>query len=78
MKSICNGCGRDIEKDFAYCPWCGEKSINQRQEYFDMIYERYSKMHKECRNQQFRAVEKQLNELEQELEVLVLSAELHR
>lgn len=31
MKSICNGCGRDIEKDFAYCPWCGEKSINQSQ-----------------------------------------------
>ena len=47
MKSICNGCGRDIEKDFAYCPWCGEKSINQSQKYFDMIYERYSKMHRE-------------------------------
>ena len=75
MKSICNGCGRDIEKDFA---WCGEKSINQSQKYFDMIYERYSKMHREYRNQQFRAVEKQLNELEQELDVLVLSAELHR
>ena len=43
-----------------------------------MIYERYSKMHREYRNQQFRAVEKQLNELEQELDVLVLSAELHR
>lgn len=78
MKSICNGCGRDIEKDFAYCPWCGEKSINQSQKYFDMISERYSKMHREYRNQQFRAVEKQLNELEQELDVLVLSAELHR
>ena len=78
MKSICNGCGRDIEKDFAYCPWCGEKSINQSQKYFDMIYERYSKMYREYRNQQFRAVEKQLNELEQELDVLVLSAELHR
>lgn len=78
MKSICNGCGRDIEKDFAYCPWCGEKSINQSQKYFDMIYERYSKMNREYRNQQFRAVEKQLNELEQELDVLVLSAELHR
>lgn len=78
MKSICNGCGCDIEKDFAYCPWCGEKSINQSQKYFDMIYERYSKMHREYRNQQFRAVEQQLNELEQELDVLVLSAELHR
>ena len=78
MKSICNGCGRDIEKDFAYCPWCGEKSINQSQKYFDMIYERYSKMHREYRNQQFKKKKKQLNELEQELDVLVLSAELHK
>lgn len=78
MKSICTGCGRNIEKDYAYCPWCGEKSVNHQQEYFDILYERYSKRHLENRNQQFRAVEKQLNELEQELEVLVLSAELHR
>ncbi len=75
---VCNGCGRNLDSEFVYCPWCGEKRNFHGQEFFDLMYERYSESYKEKRKNQFRAIEKQLNELEQELNVLVVSAELHK
>ncbi len=61
-----------------YCPWCGTQRESSARDYLDMIFERYSRRRMEQRQQQFRAVEKQLDELEQELNVLVLSAEMHK
>ena len=60
------------------CNGCGERKSFHNQKYFDMIYERYSELNREKRNNQFRAIAKQLDELEQELNVLVVSAELHK
>ncbi|MBQ5999040.1 MAG: hypothetical protein IJL70_06175 [Treponema sp.] len=78
MTRVCTGCGRNIDKEFVYCPWCGEQRVFHDQEYFDMIYERYSVNHNEQRNKQLNAVKERLEELEQELNVLVLSAEMHK
>ncbi|MCR5494881.1 MAG: hypothetical protein K6F15_04515 [Treponema sp.] len=75
---VCSGCGRNLEKEFVYCPWCGERKSFHNQEYFDIIYDRYSELNREKRQKQFRAIEKRLNELEDELNVLVVSAELHK
>ena len=27
IETICCGCGRTIERDFIYCPWCGHLRI---------------------------------------------------
>ena len=69
MTKVCSGCGRNIDRDFVYCPWCGEKRMGRTQDFFDMVYSRYSTVN---------AAKQRLNELEQELNVLVLSAELHK
>ena len=78
MSKVCSGCGRNIDRDFVYCPWCGEKRMGRTQDFFDMVYSRYSTVRQEQRNRQFNAAKQRLNELEQELNVLVLSAELHK
>lgn len=78
MTRVCTGCGRNIDKEFVYCPWCGEQRVINKREYFDIIYERYSKNRHEQRNKQLNAVKERLEELEHELNVLVLSAEMHK
>ena len=52
--------------------------MGRTQDFFDMVYSRYSTVRQEQRNRQFNAAKQRLNELEQELNVLVLSAELHK
>ena len=39
MKScVCTGCGRTIEKEFAFCPWCGvENKEIEKHDYMDVI-----------------------------------------
>ncbi|WP_353936954.1 zinc-ribbon domain-containing protein, partial [uncultured Treponema sp.] len=29
MTNVCSGCGREIEKNFVYCPWCGIQLIRK-------------------------------------------------
>ena len=36
MTRVCTGCGRNIDKEFVYCPWCGEQRVINEREYFDM------------------------------------------
>lgn len=77
--SICGNCGRAIQKDFVYCPWCGENQLSQRaRENTKISEEQAVERRREIREQQFQAIEKKLEMLEQELNVLVLCAEMAR
>ena len=80
MKSaVCCGCGRTIEKEFAFCPWCGEEHKEiERNDYMDIIFQRYTNQRNELRRQKITSVSRKINELEKDLDVLVLSAEMHR
>lgn len=74
---ICGNCGRTIQSQFFYCPWCGESRTKQQTEEAD---ERLSKRICEIRDRkrydQLEKMEEQLDNLERELSVLVLSAEM--
>ena len=79
MTNVCSGCGREIEKNFVYCPWCGIQLIRKEsREYQNLFFEQVERKRRTEQEQKLQNVGKQLDELEKELDVLVLCAELAR
>ncbi|MCI6722753.1 hypothetical protein [Treponema porcinum] len=79
MTNVCSGCGREIEKNFVYCPWCGIQLIKKEsREYQNLFFEQVEQKRRTEQEQKLKNVGKQLDELEKELDVLVLCAELAR
>ena len=79
MTNVCSGCGREIEKNFVYCPWCGIQLIRKEsREYQNLFFEQVERKRRTEQEQKLQTVGQQLDELEKELDVLVLCAELAR
>ena len=79
IETICCGCGRTIERDFIYCPWCGHLRVKiESKESVDSMANHFEYVRNDSRNQYIQTIEKKLETLEQELNVLVLSAEMHK
>ena len=79
MTNVCSGCGREIEKNFVYCPWCGIQLIRKEsREYQNLFFDQLERKRRTEQEQKLQNVGKQLDELEKELDVLVLCAELAR
>ena len=79
MTNVCSGCGREIEKNFVYCPWCGIQLIRKEsREYQNLFFEQVERKRRTEQEQKLQNVGNQLDELEKELDVLVLCAELAR
>ena len=77
--NICGGCGKLINVNYCYCPWCGySKVAEESKESLNLRYEEYRQNSYNRRINQIEKMEEQLNQLEKELEVLVLSAEMHK
>lgn len=76
--SVCKGCGRAIEQKFLYCPWCGFSRVSVEEDSLDVLFNRFTERQKTNRRKQLYEMEKQLEDLERELSVLVLSAEMHK
>ncbi len=71
--SICHGCGRTIESDFPYCPWCGCATLKtcafSRQ--VDLVCERVELKQKEYTSSRIQRMENELGEIENELTLLL-------
>ena len=79
MTNVCSGCGREIEKNFVYCPWSGIQLIRKEsREYQNLFFEQVERKRRTEQEQKLQNVGKLLDELEKELDVLVLCAELAR
>lgn len=77
--TVCGGCGRTIDKEFAFCPWCGENHAKiEKTDYMDVIFQRYTMQRNEYKRQKISSMSKKITDLEKELDVLVLSAEMHK
>lgn len=79
MKSVCvcRSCGRTIEKEFIYCPWCGLSRINNDdKESLDHVFAQLEEKQTIDREKRVMALEKTLDELEKDLDILVLSVEM--
>lgn len=76
---ICSGCGKLIDSAYFFCPWCGTSRVNQESEKsMELRYRQYRQRIEENRRSQLEKMSEELNNLEQELSVLVLSAEMHK
>ena len=75
---VCKGCGRTLEKKFLYCPYCGTCRVSQDDESLDVLFNQYEENRKEVRRKQLYEMEQELDNLEEELSVLVLSSEMHK
>ena len=76
--SVCKGCGRTLNKDYLYCPWFGISRVSNDKESLEMMLNHYEENRKDVRRKQLYEMERELEDLEQELSVLVLSAEMHK
>lgn len=77
--AVCNGCGRTFENEYAFCPWCGQEHKNMdHRDYMDVIFQRYATQRNELRREKINSVSRKISELEKDLNVLVLSAEMHK
>ena len=76
---ICSGCGKVIDKRFYYCPWCGYSRVAQeKDDSAELRYAKFKEKQFQKRYNQLEKMEEQLDDLEHELSILVLSAEMHK
>ena len=79
MKSICKSCGRTIDSEFLYCPWCGESRLEpEDRESMDAVFNRIIELQNSEREEKLSKMKNRLDELDKELSNLVLSVEMHR
>ena len=76
---VCEGCGRTIDNDFLYCPWCGFSKISHNKATsLDAMFNYYEKSIRDNRRKHLYEMKKEIDELEEELSVMALSAEIHK
>ena len=77
--TVCRGCGRTIDNNFIYCPWCGYSRVaSDDSASLEAVFNQLEQLQNDSRNRQISEMEKQLDDLVHELDTIVLSAELHK
>lgn len=77
--TVCRGCGRTIDNDFIYCPWCGYSRVaSDDSASLEAVFNQLEQLQNDSRTRQISEMEKQLDDLVHELDAIVLSAELHK
>ena len=76
---ICSGCGKLIESKFYYCPWCGYSRLEEENaDSENLRYNQFKQKQEASRALRIEKMKKDLDQLEEELSVMVLSAQLAR
>lgn len=79
MNNICTGCGKLISESYYYCPWCGYSRISEEtKESLNLKYEQYKQKKLNHKLNQLEKMREELDALEKELSILVLSTEMHK
>jgi uncharacterized OB-fold protein len=65
-KPVCRSCGRTVQPDFAFCPWCGESvtSPEMLSSQLDTVFEQVELKQKEYTVSRIQRMENTLGELE--------------
>jgi len=76
---VCSGCGRTINSEFLYCPWCGMSMVPEDdKKSLDAVFTQLEHIQVRNRDERLSHMHMQLDKLERELNTLVLSAEMHK
>ncbi|MDE6068582.1 MAG: hypothetical protein K2F89_06495 [Treponemataceae bacterium] len=70
---VCGGCGRTVEKNYVFCPWCGHSRVcdDDAKEAADSVQEMNVEERIERRAARLDEMEKKLDALEKELKILI-------
>ena len=76
LVAVCRGCGRLLEEDFLYCPWCGlERASANSEEIMDDVFERLEVVANAGHEKRVKNLKNRLYSLECELDSLVKRGE---
>lgn len=76
---VCSGCGKLIDGSFFYCPWCGKSRFSQKNESCAEMHFNFEQKKMEMAElSKLEKMNEELDNLEKELSVLVLSAEMSK
>lgn len=77
LVSVCKDCGRTIDKDYIYCPWCGLSQIEQKVQNpdFDDVFSRIEEIQNKGCEIQINKIEKKLEALEKDLSSILTVTE---
>ena len=73
---VCGCCGRTIDKEFLYCPWCGQEKMHDKKDSFEAIFKNLEEKQAEDRARRVVALEQKLDALDRDLSILALSVEM--
>lgn len=77
---VCKACGRTIEKEFVYCPWCGESQITTLAESFenvlDSAFDKIEDLQVTNRSKRIKQIDNSLCSLERELADFIPSSRI--
>lgn len=75
---VCRGCGRTIDSDFMYCPWCGQSYVHENTLSIDDVFHQLETLQATDRNERVAHIQTQLDQLEKELDDIVLKEGIHK
>ncbi len=76
---VCRTCGRTIETNFLYCPWCGQSRIEESaSKNLDEMFSRLEQVRLQHKVKHIEKLDAELAALEKDLDTLVLSVEMHK
>ena len=73
---VCGCCGRTIDKESLYCPWCGQEKMHGKKDSFEAIFKNLEEKQAEDRARRVVALEQKLDALDRDLSILALSVEM--
>ncbi len=73
---VCGGCGRTIDNEFLYCPWCGQEKMYNKKDALEAVFKELEEKQAQERARQVAKLEQELDSLEHELSILALSVEM--
>lgn len=67
--TVCHGCGRTIDSEFLYCPWCSLSRVTSDGTLsIAGVFDRLNRMQESNRSMQISSLERQLDEIEKGLD----------
>ncbi|MBE6361766.1 MAG: hypothetical protein IJZ27_01450 [Treponema sp.] len=77
---ICKDCGRTVNESYIFCPWCGKSKADRisNMSEKELLIETIKKKRYEEQTIKIMELNKKLEDLERDLSILVLSAEMHK
>ena len=66
---VCNHCGKTIERDFLYCPWCGKENAEPSDKaVLDNVFGQLEEKQASDRSSRVKKIESKIEEIERGLD----------